>query len=80
MPSANLALDPGVVFGRAGESVLPMPWRVAVSGWERMAQKVSPPCMERTQPGTLTRSLLILMTCSASLLLNGTLRSWGNRR
>ena len=33
-----------------------------------MAQKASAPCMERMQPETLMRSLLILMTCSASLL------------
>jgi hypothetical protein len=32
-----------------------------------MAQKTSAPCMERMQPETLIRSLLILMTCSASL-------------
>jgi hypothetical protein len=32
-----------------------------------MAQKTSAPCMERMQPETLMRSLLILMTCSASL-------------
>jgi hypothetical protein len=33
-----------------------------------MAQKVSAPFMERMQPETLMRSLLILMTCSAGLL------------
>src|SRR5579863_3407875 len=33
-----------------------------------MAQKASAPGMERMQPETLMRSLLILMTCSASLL------------
>ena len=34
-----------------------------------MAQKISAPVMDRMQPETLIRSLHILMTCSASLLV-----------
>ena len=45
-----------------------------------MAQKVSAPDMERMQPETLMRSLLILMTCSAGLFVNGMRRSRANRR
>ena len=32
-----------------------------------MAQKVSAPAMDRMEPETLMRSLLILITCSAGL-------------
>ena len=40
-----------------------------------MAQKTSAPAIERMQPESLMRSLLILMSCSARVLSNGTCRS-----
>jgi hypothetical protein len=45
-----------------------------------MTQKVPAPVMERMQQETLIRSLLILMTRSASLSSKGARRSWAKRR
>jgi hypothetical protein len=43
-----------------------MPWRLAVARYERTAQKIWAPVMERMHPETLIRSLLIRMALSAS--------------
>ena len=68
--------NPGVALGGAGQCV---EGADAVPGGGGQvaaeAQKISAPVMERMQPETLIRSLLILMTCSASLLSKGTRRS-----
>ena len=65
---------------RVRASSVLMPWRAAVARQERMAQNSSAPVMERMQPEILIRNLLMRMTRSASLLVNGTRRSRANRR
>jgi hypothetical protein len=71
---------PRVAFGGLGECVEPGD-AVAGGGGQVGADdaEVSAPVMERMQPETLMRSLLILITRSASLLSNGTRRSRVNR-
>ena len=73
--------DPELAFGSAGEGVNPSG---AVAGGRSQVGADGADGLgavqERMQAETLMRSLLILTTCPASLLLNGTRRSWANRR
>lgn len=59
---------------------MPMPCLAAVDKWERMAQNIWAPAMDRIDPESLIRSFDMRISRSAALLPDGTRTSQGQCR